>query len=55
MVADKKQRNHDIRMAQSLIMKQIEDNIIEKIEQGRNMALEMAALESMQSDSICKW
>ena len=41
-------------MAQSLIMKQIEDNVIQKIHKGRDMSRELAALQSMQSDSICK-
>ena len=54
MISDKKQRAHDIKMAQSLIMKQIEDNVMQKIHQGRDMSRELAALQSMQSDAICK-
>lgn len=52
LVSDKTKRNHDINFALQLIYKQIEDNVISKIEQGRNMARELAALRSMESDHI---
>jgi hypothetical protein len=41
-------------MAQTLILKQVEENIIKKLEEGRNMSRELAALRTMETDSICK-
>lgn len=54
LVSDKKQRNHDLNFANSLIYKQIEENIIKKIEGGRNMTKELAALASLESKNIRK-
>jgi hypothetical protein len=55
LVSDKKKRNHDLKMANSLIYKQIEENIIKRIEQGKNMTKELAALASLESKNIRKF
>jgi hypothetical protein len=38
LVSDKKQRIHDLKLANSLIFKQIEENVIKRIEQGKDVS-----------------